>query len=220
MPLNVKQSTNPETAAGNIEAALRSELGTSQILSYEIEQVHTPPKSFLAHLYGKGDELFRVRLELPNRPKTSLWVSCMKNGMSTIVTGLLYSTELSKPINGAVTIPDPGSMRPHLFSGDTELSAKLNGNKELVKRANAFVETELQASQTTIQIEGHFSIQPQGKNSLLLARTLGKQGGADFALKWLLAIVTLGVSNVFAPAGIGFGAIEFLEIASAFEQAI
>lgn len=203
-------SSNIEKIAPKIEEWIRKELGVSSSLRYQIEKADARSTTFTdllrAGLGGSMDEIHRLVFDLPHDKPVSLRVSLWKFSYGSVIGTLLYSGELSKPISGEVRIEKPDSIMHDKFVGDSTVADKLNGDRELVKRANQFISQRLSlGGGTSLKAEGYFGIRPYESKSLLIARTMLKQ---NF------------LGGVFGLGGLSFGVNEFFDIASTIDAAL
>ena len=60
-----------------------------------------------------------------------------RQGVGSHIGSVLYRAKLSKPISGEVTLEDPKMFGTSRFVGDATAAAKLNANKDLLKRAGS-----------------------------------------------------------------------------------
>lgn len=199
--------SNIEKIGPKIAQMIRKEAGTTSPIPYQIEVAAARSTTFsdllAAGMGGSLDEIHRLVFELPGHRPTALRVSLVKMGLGSVIGSLLYSTEISKKINGEVFIEELGYGS---FVGDPAAAEKLNADRELVKQANKFISTDLSlGGNTTVRASGYFGIRPENSKSLVIAKTLLKQ-------KVLGAMFGLG--------GLSFGIDQFGNIASTIDMTL
>ncbi len=92
-------------------------------------------------------------------------------GFVTIIHRLAYAVPLAKAVGSPVGLADP---KLSMFSGDPEASAKLNGNRDVLKLAGTLAVTEREDTDRTMRIDRHLRIYPAPSGSLLVLHTLPK----------------------------------------------
>ncbi|HEY6541782.1 MAG TPA: hypothetical protein VIZ18_12625 [Ktedonobacteraceae bacterium] len=95
---------------------------------------------------------------------------------SSIVNRLLFVSELTRPVGGEVTME-------RQFIGHLQTCAKLNANKDLLKKTIHFRKSSLSFSNPavpTLKVEPLFKIVPQGQGSILAIQTLPKTTAFGF----------------------------------------
>ena len=165
---------------GKVEEKVREELGASAPLTYQVETGEAGTatvSSFLSDignaLVGGADQtLFRLNFDLTQRRPAQLQVSINRQGVGSHAGLLMYSTKLAKPIAGEVALEDPKFFGKSKFTGDAATAARLNGNGDLIKRANDFARVESQSGGLTLKIKRCCKIVPHEGGSMLVITTL------------------------------------------------
>ncbi len=175
---------NAEKIAAKAEQKLRKELGATSSVSYTIES-------------GKSKAPFYIDFDLPANRPTQLRAFVIKNGLFGAASPELYYTaRISKPLGNHVQLVQEGNKFPRRvigFEGDAAASAKLNANRELFKRAEAFCRDMVTVSNYVAEILSRFEIVPQPVGSILTVYTLAKSGwfGGSFDVKEFLDIAAM-----------------------------
>jgi hypothetical protein len=173
-------SQDAGVVGAKVEEKVREEVGASAPLQYQVEAGEAGTLtvgSFLgdvagALLGGKDKTLFNLHFELPAQRPTHLQVSVNRQGVGSHVGLLLYTAKLSKPVFGEVALEDPKFFGKSKFAGDAAVCGKLNGNGELIKRANNLARVESQSGGLTLKIKRCCKIVPNEGGSLLIVGTL------------------------------------------------
>jgi hypothetical protein len=173
-------SQDAPTVGAKVEEKVREEVGASAPLAYQVETGEAGTatvSSFLSDighaLVGGADEtLFRLNFELTQKRPAQLQVSINRQGVGSHAGLLMYSTKLEKPIAGEVALEDPKFFGKSKFAGDAAAAAKLNGNGDLIKRANDFARVESQSGGLTLKIKRCCKIVPHEGGSMLVITTL------------------------------------------------
>src|SRR5207244_4812553 len=106
------------------------------------------------------------------RRPANLQVSINRQGVGSHAGLLMYSTKISRPVAGEVALEDPKFFGKSKFAGDATASAKLNGNGDLIKRANDFARVESQSGGLTLKIKRCCKVVPHEGGSMLVITTL------------------------------------------------
>jgi hypothetical protein len=198
-----------------VEKKLRKELRQGAPLPYEAEiQGTTRPTSigrFLGDLVGDAAfellghrglrPVYTLRFAIPESPG-EIRVSIVTDGKMVMLGGILYSMVLDKPVAGSVRLQEESEKLffKCKFKGEGSVIAKLNANKELIKRVNGFVRDKYRLGEKEIESKRFFSLEPFEHKSLLTISTMPRS-------KWF------GLASTF-------DASEFLEIARAVAATI
>ncbi len=175
-------SQQPEKVAPKVEDLLRRELGATTPVPYEVETadankttVGTVLKEAIGKFFGSSEvPLFTLTFNV-NAPRTAkVEVRMNRQGIGCHAGTLLYSARLNKKVAGEVTLDDPKTFSNSPFSGDPAACERLNANKALLKKANAFAVTKGQAGGMEITIPRFCRIAPDGDGAILVAATLGQ----------------------------------------------
>jgi hypothetical protein len=187
------QSQKPEVVGPKVAEALQHELEAPNTPAFQVEAGDAGPTTLkvflkeamgataseamvlavgsgLAKMLGAGRKeaiLFSLHFGLPAARPTHLVVHVARQGIGSHVSGLFYSTPLAKPVAGEVTLEKDGK-----FAGHAALAEKLNANKLLRKRCEAFARTSANMGGVDITLPRHFRISPCDAGSVLEAATL------------------------------------------------
>jgi hypothetical protein len=182
-------SQKPEKVAPKIEAILCKDLGLSSGIPYTIELgdgSQTTVKTVLtdmAHMFMGGADvrLFSVIFELSAPRKANIWMQVDRQGFGAHVGTMLFTTRLNKTIGAEVILEDPRPSGNSQFYGDVAVSAKLNANNELLKKASTFSRTVSEIGGLEYTIKRCFKIVPDPEGTLLLISTLGRTTSMGFS---------------------------------------
>ena len=175
-------SQKPEVVGAKVAQLLQQDLGAATPLPYEIETsgvgkagAGTVLKEALGSLFG-GKEvlLFTLSFNLESPRWAKLDVQMNRQGVGCHGGTLLYSARLAKKIAGEISLDDPKTFGNSPFSGDPAACAKLNANKDLLKKANTFACTSGDAGGMKITAPRFFKLVPDGDGALLVGATFGR----------------------------------------------
>ena len=163
-----------------VEEKVREEVGVDAPLPYQVETGEAGTAtvgSFLSDIGnalvgGKDEALFRLHFDLTQRRPTHLQISINRQGVGSHAGLLMYSTKISKPIAAEVALEDPKFFGKSKFAGEATAAAKLNGNGDLIKRANDFARVESQSGGLTLKIKRCCKVIPHEGGSMLVIATL------------------------------------------------
>jgi hypothetical protein len=163
-----------------VEEKVREEVGASAPLTYQVETGEAGTATFGSFLSdigsalvgGKDEILFRLHFDLTQPRLAHLQVSINRQGVGSHAGLLMYSARMSKPVAGEVALEDPKFFGKSKFAGDATAAAKLNGNGNLIKRANDFARVESQSGGLTLKIQRCCKVIPYEGDSMLVIATL------------------------------------------------
>ena len=173
-------SQDANYVGAKVEEKVREEVGATAPLTYQVETGEAGTAtvgSFLSDignaLVGGADKtLFRLNFDLMQPRPANLQISINRQGVGSHAGLLMYSTKISKPIAGEVALEDPKFFGKSKFVGDATAAAKLNGNGDLIKRANDFARVESQSGGLTLKIKRCCKVVPHEGGSMLVITTL------------------------------------------------
>jgi len=190
---NLAYSTQqPEKVGPQVEEKLRKELAAAAALPYKVEMGEagsTTAGTVLADvarglLGGHANTLFTLVFDLAAPRPAQLRAVVERQGVGCHVGPLLYSTPVSKAVRGEVTLEGPKMLGASKFTGEAEVSAKLNAKGDLLKRLGKLARTESEIGGLTLKLERLVKLAPQEKGALLVVGTLPRSTsmGMDAAL--------------------------------------
>ena len=124
--------------------------------------------------------LFTLVFDIGSPRPAQLQASVSRQGVGCHVGVLLYSTKLSKAVNGDATLEPPRAFGSSKFTGAAATVEKLNKKGDLLKRLAKFARTESQVGGLTIKAERVVRILPQESGALLVASTLPRTTSMGF----------------------------------------
>jgi hypothetical protein len=192
MNMGAYNSQDPQTLGSRVEELVRSELGLSSAVPFQIIGAQDA-KGFTAGSLlsdvatgvfgGKTTLLMSVGFELTQPRVVALQVQLDRQGIGAHLGTLLYSTRLNKPVRGDVTLEDPKTFGTSKFVSpqDPGAAERLSANKDLLKRVNKFARTEC----PNFHLKGPrlFQIKPEGDaGSNLVAATFPRSYAMGFKI--------------------------------------
>ena len=199
---------DPQKIGASIEEKVRSSVGATAPVSFEIEEGGLGKANVASVLSdigsalngGRTSRLFGYKFTLPASWPASLQVWVERQGVGAYTGPLLYSATLGKPLAGEVTIEGHKSFGTPKFLGDPTAAGKLNAAKDLAKRVDKLLRSETEMGAITVKAPRTFKLAPEAGGSVLVLGTLPR-------------ITSMGMS-----AEVDAG--EFLAIAAAIEAAL
>ena len=191
-----------QTVVPKVEELLSKELGTSGPIpsSVEVEGGGVSAGSVLRDLGasvfgGNVTPLFTIHFQLTQPRAAQLDVHMLRKGLGCVGGPLAYAAGLSKAIPGDVAMADDGR-----FTGDAGAADRLNANKDLRKKCEAFAVKKGGLAGSEMEIPRTLKIVSRDGAAQLIAVTLPKSKSMGFSAS--------------------LGAKEFLELASAVDSAL
>ncbi|WP_058189248.1 hypothetical protein [Terracidiphilus gabretensis] len=191
-----------QTVVPKVEELLSKELGISGPITslVEVEGGGVSGASVLRDLGasvfgGNTVPLFTIHFQLTQPRLAQLDVHMLRKGLGCVGGPLAYSAVLNKAIPGDVAMADDGK-----FTGDAGFAGRLNGNKDLRKKCEAFAVKKGGLAGAEIEIPRTLKVVSRDGAAQLIAVTLPKSKSMGFSAS--------------------LGAHEFLELASAVESAL
>jgi hypothetical protein len=185
-------SQQPEKVGPQVEEKLRKELGAAAPLPYKVEAAGTggtTAGTVLADVArglfgGQANTLFTLVFDLTAPRPAQLRAVVERQGVGCHVGPLLYSAPLSKAVKGEVTLEGPKMFGAAKFTGEADVSAKLNAKGDLLKRLGKLARTESEIGGLTLKMERLVKLAPQEQGALLVVGTLPRSTsmGMDAAL--------------------------------------
>jgi hypothetical protein len=179
-------SQDPAILGPKIEEIVRADLGLSSPVPFEIvtgDGEKLGARTFLSdaatNLFG-GQEalLMTVCFDLQQPRTVSVQVRINRQGVGSHIGSVLYRTGLAKTISGEVSLEEPKMLGSSKFVGDSTAAAKLNSNKDLIKRAGKFARTE--APNFKLKAPRLFQVKPEDGAATVLAASLARSYGIGF----------------------------------------
>jgi len=172
----------PENVAPKVEEIVRKDLGVNEVLPFIVEEVGAPKEGFLnamlkdgASIFfgGKETNLFSVIFDFQQPRVAQLNVDINRQGIGCHAGSLIFSTFINKPVNGPVSMEGPKMFGTSKFIGDSDATAKLNNNKDLLKLADKFARTKTDVA-GGLKMDRFFKIEPYNNGATLVIVTLAR----------------------------------------------
>jgi hypothetical protein len=184
------QSNKPEVVGPKVAEVIAADLGLANV-PFEIELTDAPKlgagglfREAVSNIFGGTQTLlFTVCFDLKQPRPMTVHVRVDRYGVGSNLASALFSTTLSKPITTEAVLEDPKTFGSSKFTGDPAAIAKLNANKDLIKRAGKFARTEW----LKISAPRMFKIAPQDGAAVLLAATLPRSYAMGFKVTYDVA---------------------------------
>ena len=177
---------DPAKVAAKLDEKLRDELGLTAPVPYTVEQAGGAGVTVGNVISGMGrmlfggtaDLMYTLVFDVPTPRPMQLRAHVNRQGVGCHVGGLLYSTRLAKPVAGEVALDEKKAQ----FGGEPGLAAKLNGNKDLVKRIDKLARTKANVGGVELTVPRLVQIKPDPAGTLLLVGTLGRSHAMGFKM--------------------------------------
>jgi hypothetical protein len=192
-----------EKISPKVEELLRKELSAGGPITYEVQDAGTGETGARSMLKDAGTFLFggntsrlvTIRFHITQPRSAELDVHMNRQGAGCYAGSLVFSSVLNKRIAGEVSFGEDGK-----FAGNADAAGKLNANKELVKKCNAFAMTQGGITGFEVRIPRYFKIAPYDYGAQIVGATLPRSKSMGFSAS--------------------FGSKEFWEIVSLIEGAL
>lgn len=180
-------STQDKTkVAAKLDEKLRDELGLAAPVPYTVEEGAGAGVSAGSLISGAArmlfggtpDLMYTLVFDLPTPRPAQLRAHVNRQGVGCHVGGLLYSTNLAKQVGGEVAL----DAKKAAFAGDPALAAKLDGNKDLVKRIDKLARTKANVGGIELTVPRLCMIKPDQGGALFLLGTLGRSHAMGFKM--------------------------------------
>ncbi len=172
--------------ASALEIMLRTELGASQPIPYEVEA--GPPRNLGTALGEIGRvvtggqsnaiRLFTLYFTIAHPRPGELRVMVGKQGIGAYAGGLLYTCPLNAQVVSATTFTEG---KPPTLTGDPTAGARLNANPDITRRLDKFLRKRMAISAGSISIQRFCQIAPLDQGVVLAAYTLAKHTSFGFS---------------------------------------
>lgn len=161
-----------------VEEVVRADLGASSPVPFRVSNgdgktlsAGTMLADSAKYLFGgKEAVLMSVAFDLKEPRPATVEVCLNRQGIGSHIGSVLYRATLSKPISGEVTLEDPKMFGTSHFVGDAAAAAKLNANKDLLKRVGKFARTE--CPNLKLKAPRFFQVKPQDGAAAITATSL------------------------------------------------
>ena len=156
----------------------------------------------IGHVLGSGQTtlLLTVEIDLPGGRPATLRANLLRQGVGAYCGSLVYVFRLAKAVAGEVGFEEHKSFGTPKFTGDAAAAARLNGAKDLAKRADKVLRNEAEMGSVKVKVPRVFRLTPA-------------DGGSTLVLGTLPRLTSMGMSATT-------DAREILEIAAAVEAAL
>jgi hypothetical protein len=169
----------PEKIAASAEEIVRKDLGASEPITFRIVDAGAAPASVasvltdIKNVLGSGSTtpLLSVELDLPGPRRATLLARFLRQGVGCYCGSLLFTVPLNRSIDREVTIEDHKSFGSPKFLGG-EAAARLNAAKDLAKRVDKILRTEVEMGSIKVRISRLFRLVPSQDGSLVILGTL------------------------------------------------
>ncbi|HET6252101.1 MAG TPA: hypothetical protein VFE47_30730 [Tepidisphaeraceae bacterium] len=182
-----------QKVGAKVEEHLRGELEATAPLPFEVEAgdagkttVGVIAKEGLSLLFGGRGEsrLFSLIFNLQQPRLFRAEFHMNRQGIGCHCGSILYSTKLSKPIKGSISLEDPKMFGSSKFvdADGADAAAKLNASKEILKAANNFARVKANIGGVDITAPRFFKIADQDGSAVLVAATLPRSYAMGFKM--------------------------------------
>ena len=169
----------PDKLAASVEEIVRKDLNASDPITCRIVSSEAVPASVasvltdIGNVLGNGSTtlLLSLELDLPGPRKATLLARLLRQGIGCYCGSLLFTIVLSRSIDSEVTIEGHKSFGSPKFLGG-EASAHLNAAKDLAKRVDKMLRTEVDMGSIKVKAPRLFRIVPSPEGALVILGTL------------------------------------------------
>ena len=174
----------PEHVGNKIEELLRDELGVPGPFAREVVDEGAGPAGLRSMLHdagkyilsGEATRLFSIRYHFMTPRETDVEAHLIREGLGCYCGSLIYATKLGKRVAGDVIFGDDGK-----FTGDAAAAGRLNANKDVLKKCDAFAVTRGGLTGFKLKIPRYLKLLPNEGGAQLVAATLPKSKAMGFS---------------------------------------
>jgi hypothetical protein len=171
---------DPARLAAGVEEIVRKDVGSPVPLQYRMLDVATGTATVgsvlvdIGHALGSGaiTPLLTIELDLPGAMPATLQAQLIRQGVGAYCGALVFAFRSAKPVAGEVGFEDHKSFGTPKFTGDPATAARLNGVKNLAKRADKVLRGESEMGSIKVKVPRTFSLTPSDGGSLLVLGSL------------------------------------------------
>lgn len=198
----------PDKISASVEEIVRKDTGSSTPVPYRMLDVTGGSATVgsvlvdIGHVLGSGQTtpLLALEFDLPGGRPATLQAQVLRQGVGGYCGSLVFVFRLAKPLAGEVGFEEHKSFGTPKFTGDAAAAARLNGVKDLAKRADKVLRGEAEMGSVKVKVPRVFRLTPA-------------EGGSTLVLGTLPRLTSMGMSATT-------DAKEILEIAVAVEAAL
>jgi hypothetical protein len=177
---------DPAKVAAKLDEKLRDELGLAAPVPYTVEQGAGTGVSVGSMAAGLGrmlfggtpDLMYTLVFDVPTPRPMLFRAHVNRQGVGCHVGALLYMTRLAKPFGGEVTLDE----KKAAFVGEPGLVAKLNANKDLVKRLDKLARTKANVGGIELTVPRLCAISADQGGTRFVVGTLGRGHAMGFKM--------------------------------------
>jgi hypothetical protein len=171
---------DPAKLGAGVEEIVRKDVGSSTPLTYRLLDVATGKATIgsvmtdIGSALGSGPStpLLTVELDLPGPMGGALQAQLIRQGVGAYCGGLVFAFRLAKPVAGEVGFEEHKSFGTPKFTGDPATAARLNGAKDLAKRADKVLRGETEMGAVQVRTGRVFRLAPADGGSVLVLGSL------------------------------------------------
>ncbi len=170
----------PDKLAAGVEEIVRKDLGSASPLPYRVLDVADGKATVgsvlvdIGNVLGSGTvtPLLTVEIALAGSQPATLQAQLIRQGVGAYCGTLTFLFGLSKPVAGEVGFEEHKSFGTAKFTGEPSLAARLNGVKDLAKRADKILRSEADMGSIKVKVPRVLRLSPVSAGSLLVLGTL------------------------------------------------
>jgi hypothetical protein len=170
----------PEKLAAGVEEIVRKDTGSATPLPYRMLDVAAGKATVgsvlidIGNVLGSGQvsPLLTVELDLPSASPATLQAQLIRQGVGAYCGSLVFVFRLPKACAGDVSIEEHKSFGTPRFTGEPMGAARLNGVKDLAKRADKVLRSETEMGSIKVKIPRVFRLSQAPTGSVLVFGTL------------------------------------------------
>jgi hypothetical protein len=171
---------DPQKLATGVEEIVRKDLGSASPLPYRMLDVAAGKATVGSVLVdignalggGASTPLLTVEIDLPGAIPGSLQAQLIRQGVGAYCGGLVFAFKLTKPVAGEVRFEEHKSFGTPKFIGEPGAAGRLNGAKDLAKRADKALRTETEMGSIKVKTGRVFRLAPAEGGSVLVLGSL------------------------------------------------
>ena len=170
----------PDKLAAGVEEIVRKDLGSPAPLPYRMLDVAGGKATVgsvlvdIGNVLGSGQltPLLTVEIALAGSQPATLQAQLIRQGVGAYCGSLIFVFGFAKPVAGEVGFEQHKSFGTPKFTGEPGLAGRLNGVKDLAKRADKVLRSEAEMGTIKVKVPRVFHLSAANGGSLLVLGTL------------------------------------------------
>ncbi len=178
-----------EDVAPQVEEILRKDLGMNVAVPYSVAEaggavgaIESIAQDAAKFFFGGNETLlFKLKFDIASPRTASIQVNINRQGIGCHAGSVTFSTFINKTIGGEVSLEEPKTFGTSKFVGDAGATAKLNGNKDLLKAADKFARVKSNMGGVELKMNRYFKLIPASNGTHIVVITFPRALSMGFS---------------------------------------